>query len=345
MWKVSNETAEHMKTAAQELIEAKSMYIFSHIVADGDALGSCAALCHAMRMMGKEADILFEDEIPDNLQFLDKGYVVQVNRETELPKRDLCVALDCNDTSRFPEREHLYWNAGTKTLCMDHHVFRGNLADVNYVDSTAAATAEIVFEMLLCMGVNPDREIGEAIYTGIVTDTGNFKYTNTTKKSHLITAELYDLGIDTKMINIILYQSVRPQKMKLRNLIMDHMQMFCSGLASMAWVTLDMYREADAKVDESDGINAELRDIKGVEVAVFFREKHPDEIKVGMRSKEYIDVSAVCAQFNGGGHKHAAGCTIHKTLEETIPMIKEAVEQVIEKFCKENPQVLKRTEA
>ncbi len=344
MWKVSEETRNRMQAAADALKSAESVYIFSHIVADGDALGSCAALCCAMRKAGKKADILFEDEIPDNLKFLDKGYVTFVDENTQLEKRDLCVALDCSSTSRFPKREHLFRNAGEKTLCIDHHISRQAMADLNYVDSSASATAEILYELLVVMGAELDKEIGEAVYTGIATDTGNFQYTNTTKKTHLITAELYDLGIDTKKINVILYQSVRPQKLRLRNLILDEMDMFCGGLASIAWVTLDMYREADAKVDESDGINSVLRDIRGVEIGVFLREKHRDEIKVGMRSKEYIDVSEICAGMGGGGHKHAAGCTLHSTLPEAILKVKEAVENAIGGFRATHPGLLKLPE-
>ena len=236
------------------------------------------------------------------------------------------------------------YHAGKKTVCIDHHISRGEMAEVSYIDSAASATAEIVYELLLYMGIQPDKEIGEAVYTGIATDTGNFQYTNTTKKTHLIAAELYDLGIDTKKINVILYQSDRLQKLRLRNLIMNEMNLFCDGLASIAYVTLDMYREADARVEESDGINAVLRDIRGVEIGVFLREKHPEEVKVGLRSKKYIDVSEICAKFGGGGHKHAAGCTIHKTMEETIPLIREAVEGAIRQFAAENPGLLETPE-
>ena len=344
MWKVSDDIRKKMQETADIITAAESVYIFSHIVADGDALGSCAALCHALRMQGKQADILFEDEVPENLEFLDRGYITFVDETTGLPARDLCIALDCSSSSRFPKREHLFYHAGKKTVCIDHHISRGKMADISYIDSTASATAEIIYEMLICMGIRPDQEIGEAVYTGIVTDTGNFQYTNTTKKTHLITADLYDLGIDTKKINVILYQSVRMQKLKLRNLIMNSLDIFCNGLASMAYVTLDMYREADARVEESDGINAVLRDIRGVEIGVFFREKHPDEVKVGLRSKKYIDVSEICAGFGGGGHKHAAGCTVHETLEETIPKVRRAVEEAIEKFCAENPGLLENPE-
>lgn len=344
MWKVSDDIRMKIKEAADVISAAGSVYIFSHIVADGDALGSCAALCHALRMQGKEADILFEDDIPDNLKFLDRGYVTFVDENTRMPERDLCIALDCSSPSRFPKRENLYYHAGKKTVCIDHHISRGEMADISYIDSSASATAEIVYELLLCMGISLDQETGEAVYTGIATDTGNFQYTNTTKKTHLIAAELYDLGIDTKKINVILYQSVRMQKLKLHNLIMSNLDIFCGGLASMAYVTLDMYREADAKVDESDGINAVLRDISGVEIGIFFREKHPDEVKVGMRSKKYIDVSEICAKFGGGGHKHAAGCTIHESLEETIPKIRRAAEEAIEAFRTRNPGLLENPE-
>lgn len=342
MWEVSSKIREDMRETAETILAAQSVYIVSHIVADGDALGSCAALCHGLRLLGKEADILFEDDVPDNLQFLDKGYITFVDETTELPVRDLCIAVDCNNPSRFPKRENLYFNAGRKTVCVDHHISRGGMADVNYIDSSASASAEIMFELLLCMGIEPDKEIGEAIYTGIATDTGNFQYTNTTKKTHQIVAELYDLGIDTKEINVTLYQSVRMQKLRLRTLIMNEMEMFCDGLASIGWVTLDMYSEADAKVDESDGMNAVLRDIRGVEIGVFLREKHKNEVKVGLRSKKHIDVSEICAKFDGGGHKHAAGCTIHMTMEETIPLIKEAVTEAIVRFREEHPGLLEQ---
>ena len=134
MWNVSSETRERMKRAADEILAAKSVYLFSHIVADGDALGSSAALCHALRLIGKEADILFEDEVADHLKFLDNGYIKFVDETTELPKRDLCIALDCNNPSRFPKREHLFFHGGKKTMCLDHHISRSDLADINYVD-------------------------------------------------------------------------------------------------------------------------------------------------------------------------------------------------------------------
>ena len=321
-----------MKDIAGVLMSSDSMYIFPHYVADGDAMGSCASLCHLMRRMGKEAHILMEDEIPDNLVFLDKDYVIFATDTDELPQRDLCIALDCSNFDRFPERQRLFRECGRQNACIDHHKAFVEFADVNLIDPYASATAELMYELYLYMGIELDIEAAEAIYTGIVTDTGNFQYTNTTQKTHLITADLYTLGIDTKKLNIILYQSDRPQKLKLHAMIMSHMQIFCGGRASLAYVTLDMYKEAGAKTSESDGMNAKLRDIKGVEVAVFMREKKPGEIKVGFRSKDYIDVSEIGVKFGGGGHEHAAGCTMEMTMEESIPVMMHAVEEALKEY-------------
>ena len=327
-----DERTPYMKKIAGTLISADSMYIFPHYVADGDAIGSCASLCHLMRKLGKEAHILMEDEIPDNLMFLDKEYVIYATDKDELPERDLCIALDCSNFDRFPERQRLFRECGRQTACIDHHKAFVEFADINLIDPYASAAAELMYELYLYMGLEIDVEAAEAIYTGIVTDTGNFQYTNTTRKTHLIAADLYARGINTRKLNIIIYQSDRPQKLKLHAMIMNHMQIFCDGRASMAYVTLDMYKEAGAKTSESDGINSKIRDIKGVEIAVFMREKVNNEIKVGFRSKDYMDVSEICVKFGGGGHPHAAGCTMKMSMEETILTMKKAVEDALKEY-------------
>ena len=316
-----------MRAMADTLMAADSMYIFSHYVADGDTIGSACALCRMMRDLGKDAVILIEDEVPDNLKFLTEGLIKHVDEDEELERRDLCVAVDCSNAERFPKRTKLFFSVGETTANIDHHMSNDNFADVNMVDSAASATTELLYEIYRFMSLDISKEIGEAIYTGIVTDTGNFQYTNTTKKTHIITAELYDAGIDTKTVNIILFQSERVQKLKLHSMIMGNMEMFCDNRCSMAYVTLDMYDKCDAKTDESDGINSILRDIKGVELAVFLREKKPGEVKVGFRSKDYFDVAKLCERLGGGGHTHAAGCTVKKNMKETLAFIRSTVEE------------------
>ena len=322
-----------MKAIADILTSSDTMWIYPHMVADGDAMGSCCSLCSIMRRMGKKADIVMEDEIPDNLSFLNRdNYVIYADTDTQLEKRDLCIALDCSNVDRFPKRDHLFFGAADRTACVDHHVTKSGFADINLVDPDASATCELLYELYDLMGIKLTVEEAEAVYTGIVTDTGNFQYTNTTKKTHLIAAELIDLGIDKKTINITVYQSERMEKLKLHSMILSNMETFCDGRVAMAHVTLDMYRQAGAKTSESDGINSTLRDIKGVEVAVFLREMNEHEIKVGFRSKNYVDVAEICAEMGGGGHKHAAGCAVKKTMEETLPVIRARVQEAMKKY-------------
>ena len=321
-----------MRAMADTLMSADSIYIFSHYVADGDTIGSATSLCRMMRDLGKDAVILIEDEVPDNLKFLTEGLIKHVDEDEELEQRDLCIAVDCSNSERFPKREKIFFSAGRTTANIDHHTSNDDFADVNLVDSKASATAELLYELYRFMSLNISKEIGEAIYTGIVTDTGNFQYTNTTKKTHIITSELYDTGIDTKSVNIILFQSERVQKLKLHSMIMGNMEMFCDNRCAMAYVTLDMYEKCDAKTDESDGINGMLRDIKGVELAIFMREKKQGEVKVGFRSKDYFDVAKLCETLGGGGHAHAAGCTVKKNMEDTIDFIRGIVEEKIAKL-------------
>ncbi len=323
---------EYFEKISQCLLEADSMYIYPHMVADGDAMGSCASLCRMMRDLGKEADIIMEDEIPDNLTFLNKDYVIFADNSADLPQRDLSIALDCSNIDRFPKRREQVSRIGRRTACIDHHEAHVEFAEVSLIDGMAAATTELMYELYLYMNLPISVEAAEAIYTGIVTDTGNFQYTNTTRKTHLIAADLYDLGINTKKLNIILYQSDRPQKLRLHSDIMSHMDIFCGGRASIAYVTLQMYDNAGAKLSESDGINSAIRDIQGVEVAVFLRETVDHEIKVGFRSKSYIDVAEICVQFGGGGHRHAAGCTIQQTMDETLALMRGAVEHALQEY-------------
>ncbi len=328
-----DERTPAMDEMAKLLTESDSVYIFPHMVADGDAMGACAALCAWLRDRGTEADILMEDEIPDNLAFLDQNYVTFVEGDEELPVRDLCIALDCSNLDRFPKRNRIFRECGRRTACIDHHAANVPFAEVNLIDPMAAATTELMYELFLYMGEEITKEVGEALYTGIVTDTGNFQYVNTTRKTHLITSDLYLSGINTKRLNIILYQSERPQKLKLHSMIMSNMELFHEGRASIAHVTLDMYDAADAKTSESDGINSAIRDIQGVEVAVFLREKvRGEEIKVGMRSKDYIDVAKIGTRFGGGGHRHAGGCTLYTTMEEALEIMRDAVDDALNEY-------------
>jgi phosphoesterase RecJ-like protein len=311
-----------LEQIAAKLREAETALLYPHVLMDGDTLGSSVALCATLRKMGKKAYILIEDEIPAYLLFLEKDYCTHDGTVIDSP--DLSISVDCSDIERFTERKDKFLS-GKFSICIDHHKTNNYFADLNYIDEHAAATGEIVYDLIRILGTGFDVEIAEAIYTAIVTDTGNFQYTNTTKKTHLIAAELFDAGIDLEKISVEVYQSIRHEKLKLTNEVIGTIELICGGKADIAYVTQEMLERTGARMDETDGIIEMLRNISGVEISAFLKETKPGEVKVGLRAKTYGDVSVIAQEFGGGGHRKAAGCTLHSSLEDAKVKISAAI--------------------
>ncbi|MDF3001360.1 MAG: bifunctional oligoribonuclease/PAP phosphatase NrnA, partial [Bacillota bacterium] len=277
--------------------------------------------------LGKKAYILIEDDIPGYLAFLEKDYCTYDQEIIDRP--DISISVDCSDIERFFKRKDKFLT-GKRSICLDHHRTNNFFAELNYIDENIAATGEIVFNLINEMGVEVDVEMAEAIYTAITTDTGNFQYTNTTKTTHLIAAELFEIGIDLEKISVEIYQNIRHEKLKIMNEVIGTIEMVCGGKADIAHVTQEMLKKTGALMEETEGIIETLRNISGVEISAFLKENSENEIKVGLRAKTYGDVSVIAQSFGGGGHKKAAGCTIHAPLEEAKKQIIAAVVEHLE---------------
>lgn len=323
-----NDTFEKI---AEKINGADKIIIFPHVLIDGDTFGSSVALCIAFRKMGKKAYLLIEDDVPAYLKFLDDRYTAY--DETIIQEPDLCITVDCSDTGRLGIRRGKFFSGGT-TINLDHHSTNNYYADLNYVDDKASATGEIVFKLLKEIKADFDKAMAEAIYSAIATDTGNFQYSNTTKDTHLIAAELFDMGIDVNNVSIELYQNIRPEKLKITAEVLKTLETVCDGKAASCYVTKQMLDQAGALADETDGIIETLRNISGVEIAVFMKELSPNEVKVGFRSKRYADVSRIAMKFSGGGHKKASGCTIIGSIEDAKRVIYEEIKKYFEN-CRE----------
>lgn len=317
-----------LKEIGAQLLEAKRIALFPHIQMDGDAFGAASGLCRALRSSGREAVILLEDKIPDYLQFLDYGYCTMDQEQMEAP--DVCICIDCGETKRFPKRTDAFFR-GKTTICVDHHASSQPFADYNYIDPGAAATAEIVYRLIREMNLEVDKETGEALFTGICTDTGNFQYSNTTKESHLITADLYEAGIDHAAIAVALYQNISLSKIRITNRILDTLELFAGGRAAMVYVTQDMVQAENVSLEETEGAVDTVRNIKGVEIAVFVKERQPGLVKASMRAKTCGNVGEIAAAFGGGGHVKAAGCTLEMDIGQACETLKKAVEEHMKK--------------
>ncbi len=310
------------------LKESQTILLFPHVQMDGDSFGSSLALCRALRKEGKTVYVLFEETIPHNLAFLCgenceddcREYCVE---QIELPTvPDLCLAIDCSDRSRLESRTELFFS-GRQTACIDHHVTHEEFAQYNYVDTTAAATGEIIYRTLQLLEIEIDQMTAEALYAAIVTDTGSFQYSNTTKNTHLTVTELFDRGIDHNKISIRLFQNVRPEKVKLTGIALAGMEFFSEGKGCISLISQDDFKRSGAFFHETEGIVEQLRNIKGVEIAIVLKDDH-GKVKVGLRAKEKANVALISQAFGGGGHERAAGCTIQGTLEQARKKIIEA---------------------
>lgn len=318
-----------------KLLEAKRILLFPHMRMDGDALGSCVALCRFLRKKGKEAFVLIEDDIPENLLFMEGDYCIRdVAQAGWITAPEACVSVDCSDPGRFEKRREVF-RAADFRICIDHHATSGQYADYNYIDPQAAATGEIVYDLLTGLGAEPDPEMANALFAAITTDTGNFCYSNTTKKTHEIAAALYDWGLDNCYVCNEIYDNMRREQLAIHSMALSGMETFAGGQAVLACVSQDMLFAAGADLTETEGIVEKLRSIRGVEMAALLKEEEPELIKVSLRAKSFGNVSAVAQLFDGGGHRKAAGCAIKKPLEEARLELAAAMERELEKEGRE----------
>lgn len=315
------------KEIADELKGAKSIVIFPHIMMDGDALGSAVALCKALRNEGKDAKILIEDKIPDYLMFLDNDYCTH---DQDICKNaDICLCIDCGELKRFPKRRDVFLS-GKKKICVDHHPTSPGIGDLNYIDGTAAATGELVYDLLTAMETQIDSEIANAIFAAITTDTGNFQYSNTTKRSHEIVMSLFDHGLDAYSTSVALYENESLEKISLMGRVMSECEVIADGKAIVATISQKLLEETGARMEDTEGIVGTMRSIKGVDIAVLIKEKEKRNIKVSLRAKKG-NVAEIAVRFEGGGHERAAGCTIYSDLETAKEKI---VSAVLESVCR-----------
>lgn len=305
-------SSSNVEKAIKKIIEAKNIFMASHVQPDGDNLGSLLGLGLALKKLGKSVYMLKSDTIPKDFMFLPSINLIQEYEEDEI---DIFITLDSSDEERLGDNKELIKKAN-EVINIDHHLSNTNYGSINIVDSNAAATCELVFKLIKSLNVDIDKDIATCLYTGISTDTGSFMYENANAETHLIAAELLKVGIDKQNININIWQNKTLQKTRLFIKTLETLEMYFDDKVAIIEVTKDNLSSIGASMEDSEGIVSFIRDIDTVEVAIMLKEFDENEIKVSMRSKKHIDVSEICLSFNGGGHKRAAGCTIHSNLEK-----------------------------
>lgn len=315
---------------ADYLRERDRFVILLHVRPDGDSVGSSLALALALRKLGKTARVVRSDELPANLRFLPGvEQVLPCEEALALPERyDGAVLIDCGDRERVGPAAPLLERA-ERVINIDHHLSNRRFGHLNCVDPQAAAAGEIVYAILRDLGVELDFEIASAIYAAVVTDTGSFRYENTSPATHELAAALLRLGVQPAEVARHIWEDKPLSSLRLLQRALASLQVGEGGL--LAWMALSRedFQEAGARPGESEGIVNYARSLAGVEVAALFLEEGTGEVKVSLRSSRWVDVSRVAEALGGGGHARAAGCTLRATLPEAQELVLAKVREAL----------------
>ncbi len=311
--------------------DSKKILLTAHINPDGDALGSVLALHKALKSAGKATFPVIDDDFPTLYKFLDGWDEIlkfgdQILEESK-DEIDLIIALDCGDVERFG-RVSEYFD-GKKVINIDHHISNTAFGTLNMIDSNAASTGEMVYQIISIMGLEITKEIAEAIYTAIVTDTGQFRYTNTTSVTHQIAGDMINNGVDTAYMYEQIYQNTSKEKMLLSAKALSSLKLYFDDRVAVLRVTIDDIQKSGATGADTEGIINFGRDISTVEVAVLLKEHEKEKIKIGLRSKKYVDVATISQEIGGGGHVRAAGCTIYGNIDEAESIMIEKIGKLL----------------
>jgi phosphoesterase RecJ-like protein len=298
------------KLAIDKILASDEIFIASHVNPDGDNIGSIIALGLALKKLKKNVRVIKTDEIPTDYLFLPFIDIIQPYEASDI---DLLIVLDCGDIDRLGKYKSLLNKAKT-IINIDHHISNTKFGTLNIVDDKAAATGELIYDLLKNMSIEIDKDIATCLYAAISTDTGSFMYDSVTSRTHKIIASLIETGIDKSNINIKLYQSRSIERTNLFIKSFSTLKTYHNNRIAVVKVTQSMLNKSNAKMEDTEGIISFIRDIDTVEVACLLKEYKENEIKVSLRSKRTVDVSKICSKFNGGGHIRAAGCTIYDNI-------------------------------
>jgi phosphoesterase RecJ-like protein len=311
-----------LEAIGQKLREKQNILILTHQNPDGDTLGSGTALYYALKQMGKQACVLCSDPFP--LKF---GYLFEDYQPEEFHP-DLVVSVDVADKKLLGKVSGCY--ADQIEIAIDHHISNRINAPMLYVDPKAAATCEVIYELILTMGVKITKEMANCLYTGIITDTGCFKFSNTTPRTHKIAAELMELQCDFESINRKLFDTKSKGQIEVERAVLDSMEFYQENRVALVVVPQKLVQESGIDSADLDGIAAIPRQIEGVEVGITMKERPEGGYKVSVRTCRYADASAICGKLGGGGHVRAAGCAVNKPLEEAKKLILDAAAEAFE---------------
>jgi phosphoesterase RecJ-like protein len=308
-----------------ELVEKYERFaITSHVRPDGDSLGSSLALCWILRGLKKDATVIMCDHVPHSYSKLPGAEDVSVVKDIDR-EYDAVFVIECSDVTRpgLPGLKDQF------VVNIDHHSTTALFGNLNWIDSTAAAVGEMIYNLAKAIGAKITPEIASCVYAALLTDTGSFHFSNTTERTFKIASELVRHGAQPAKLSQAIFYSYPYTKVRLVGEVLSTLERDDSG--RIAWITMtkDAIERTGATEDDSDGIINYPLTVGDVEAVAFFREMPNSTFRISLRSKNRVNVARVAEHFGGGGHCNAAGFTVkadyHQLSSEVIERLKDAV--------------------
>lgn len=315
--------------AVARLRKAGSVLIVSHLHPDGDAIGSTLGLAALARALGvREAQCLNNDPVPFPYQWLPGARDIKIPDNAWDAPCDLAVVVDTSAWDRLGGAADAVRKA-REVLVLDHHLVDAPLGDHYLVDPSYAASGELVMELHDAAGVDIERAAAQALYVAIATDTGGFRFSNTTPRTHRLAARLLETGLDVAAISERVFDGMTPAKFELMRRALGRAEFHAGGAVAHASISRADMRAAQAGPNETEGIINYLRNVDSVQVAIVFRELDETTTKVSMRSRNGFNSAEFLQQFGGGGHALAAGATLALPLEEARGVLLDRVTPIV----------------
>lgn len=319
---------------AIEFINAHGSFaITTHVHPDGDALGAQLALGLLLERLGKSVVLVNDDPVPRIYGFLNEdGRIRQYEPSRDDAALGAChaaIVADVGALDRVGRVGEALHRLGLPTLCVDHHWTNGGFASLNVVVPTAPSSASLVMDLMAAMGERPTPREAQALYVGLATDTGWFRFPNATAEAFRQAAALVDWGADAGRIYELIYEDLSWPRTRLLAKAMATLESDADGRIAYFKVTREMLRQTGAAAEEVEGFVDKMRELAGVEIIMMFREQDDGTTRVSLRAKHDADVGSLAARFGGGGHRRAAGITLGQTLEAAVPKLLAAARRTL----------------
>ncbi len=319
----SADLGKPLADAAHAIADAQSVVLACHVNPDGDALGSMLGLALALVALGKDVTCLSEDGVPDILRFLPGAGMI--TRTTDVPAFDLALVVDSGELARVGETILPLVARARRVVDIDHHVTAGAFGDIRVLNARAASTSEIVYALLGTLGAAITPDIATCLFTGIITDTGSFRFQNVTPNTLQVAAALLEAGAPPAHISEHVFENRTFAATRLLGLALSSLSQTPGGRVVWAHITAKDFRAAGATDQDTEGVVSYVRGVRGADVGILFREMDGNAVRVSLRSREGVNVAEVAARFGGGGHRMASGCTVNLPLAETEQAVVDAV--------------------